>query len=479
MNDIKLYEDSKNEIITSEKTEKRKTFNEIYFQQKEEIQKLLSNFIGNISLDDEKSNIYVEFENKISALSDREKIKLIKKFTPTSSNYSVGFIILPAIKYKLGKRNNINAFIKWAEMALQKRNDRYNLPQDESEQMNDVIQSYIGCNNFEIKNFNKLSSILQKTGSERMLVTYKLLLQKAVEDAKKKADNVPFKYRKNELAYKKELYKKFENKFTQCINDIDQFLKNQIEKKSYTWYLEMDAGDLQNIFSIAEEIKEPETSTSVLLSCQNEINSFLNRLLSYYVETTRRILEKDENINTDIKWNLNDLFDLIAARTSNQNLKRQILKEYFDNNKNQNNFPLPLKLIKDSLFNQNSNADISFKKDLLDLLNLKYKKNPSHEIEDNIKELIADDNASIELRLYALKLGIVTINEISECLLFLGSDSVDDIKETEIYIDKLLAEKNNNPNVFQENIHRIVEALSADKIPQEARKYIFEILLRA
>lgn len=241
----------------------------------------------------------------------------------------------------------------------------------------------------------------------------------------------------------------------------------------------MDAGDLQNIFSIAEKIKEPETSTSVLLSCQNEINSFLNRLLSYYVETTRRILEKDENINTDIKWNLNDLFDLIAARTSNQNLKRQILKEYFDNNKNQNNFPLPLELIKDSLFNQNSNADISFKKDLLDLLNLKYEKNPSHEIEDNIKELIADGNASIELRLYALKLGIVTINEISECLLFLGSDSVDDIKETKIYIDKLLAEKNNNPNVFQENIHRIVEALSADKIPQEARKYIFEILLKA
>ena len=38
MNDIKLYEDSKNEIITSETTEKRKTFNEIYFQQKEEIQ---------------------------------------------------------------------------------------------------------------------------------------------------------------------------------------------------------------------------------------------------------------------------------------------------------------------------------------------------------------------------------------------------------------------------------------------------------
>ena len=84
MNDIKLYEDSKNEIITSEKTEKRKTFNEIYFQQKEEIQKLLSNFIEDISLDDEKSNIYVKFENKISELSDSEKIKLIKKFTPTA-----------------------------------------------------------------------------------------------------------------------------------------------------------------------------------------------------------------------------------------------------------------------------------------------------------------------------------------------------------------------------------------------------------
>jgi len=577
--------DAKKKIIDDEKRTAQENFENLFHNQEDSIKTVLKDYLDTNSLSDNNGTLSsVDMQRSISQLTVSEQSKILAKYNPDDSNYAIGYFVLSSLKDNIGKGKTFDAFKKWADVALQTKNDRYNLPVDESEKIIDVINAFIKDKKFNIDQFDDISSILQKTGTAKMLDSYSQLLDKAIDDYNNSIGKVPLKYKKDTNSYIVLKYKEFEKRFDSILNNLEQFLRYQIENEYCLWYFDMDVQILKSFFDKSKQIKN-QTGDTVLVTCQPRINSFLRLLLEYYVVTARRIIEINGNIDTDGQWNLNDVFELVATRVDSQTLKRQILKEYFNvQTSNNDSFPIPLELIEDSLFNPNSNATTGFKQELLDVLKEKYKKNHSHQIENNIRKLILNTDVDLNLRVYALETNIIKFSNIDddvideemkvkitesylqtgrhfenneipikiindvltsinpaisaghkkslidnleslyhnlpanenllsndikdifnkvikeeqqdtelrlyalqknilpkdiimEAVLFLSSNSVDDIPKSREYIDEILSIKDENPDVFYGQLHSIIEVLSSEKIPIDLRRYIFQKIL--
>lgn len=347
--------DSKKGIIVKEENDKfNKNLIEKYGEQDKKISEILKNYVDFENLpvaqyfsDEQKK---AKTEGDLNKLSYGKKIKFLKECADDSS-YTAGYLMLPQINsnFKVN-RKSISAFLEWASKALQKRNDRYLLPEDEREAINDVLEKYINSKKFDLNKFNDVANLIHKSGSEKMLRTYEYLIQKAVNEynAQKTKINSKYKKDKSRLNYEIQLLQQTLTKcFDVCIDGITSFIDSQIGQDSYTWYLNMSVNDLQEFFNATKT----DDDYDVLKESQRKIENLLIKILAYYIKTSRKLIEQGCPINDiESKWNLNDVFDFVGSRTANQQLKLTIFKQYLGNNK-QSEY-LPIRLIENSLYDK-------------------------------------------------------------------------------------------------------------------------------
>lgn len=396
------YEDAKDEILSSEKINFENKFNQKlngqFKNQKNEIDSILKKYVDysayeNSVLDFSDSNEKNQIEEKLNKLSYNKKIKILNECA-RNNTYSIGYLILPQIEseFKSNKKSFL-VFEKWTDIALKNSNDRYLLPKDERESINKITKKYIDSKRFSLSKFDDIAALIQKSGSEYMLETYKSLLEVAICDYKKQTKN-PKNTNKIEQAKNN-----FNTRFEKCILEIRKFIENQINTKSYTWYLNMKVSDLEKIFKTAND-----ANSDVLKENEISINAFLVELLVYYIETTRNIINSGVSLNQAEKWELDSVFQFIGGKISNQNLKLQIFYNYMEMSNSQENSKLylPLDLLKESLFDNKTNVDATTKKIFIDnLKNLESSSDVKMQIEDIIKDTILKSN-DVNIKNYAI-----------------------------------------------------------------------------
>lgn len=395
---IQTYDQAKNEIIVREEKQNEeswtKNLNEKLVSQSEKIEETLKKYLEDDEIQNfsfSKSSDIEQIENKISNLLENDKLKLFCD-CENDNIYTLGYLVLPKIKDKI----KFDDFEKWANIALRNSNDSYVLPEDNRETVIGIIENYIKSKKFDLERFDDVAELIQKTGSEKMLSLYEKLVDKAVQDYESKIKSKNFFFfdkKENEL---KQIQTTLKDRFEKCIQEITEFVKNQTKNSSYTWYLEMNPEFLEKIFKETEKT----TNFNVIQESFATVEDLLKRLLSYYVETTRKIISAGLPINLAEKWNLDSAFQIIAERTQNQNLKIQIFNEYLGITNGAKNLPLPLPLIKNSLYGKNSTASESTKKIMIENLKWRFVNSKSDDL--TIQEIIKNTIAkSVDVKKFA------------------------------------------------------------------------------
>lgn len=406
MNEIVNYDSVKKIVLENESRDFEADLNKNYGNQNEAIKEILGNYVDLNNLpfapvfSDEgaRNNI----EKRLNKLSYAKQIKILGEAAKNDS-YTLGYLLLHQIKSKFkADRKSVSVFISWTEIALQNRNDRYLLPEDERETINDIIEKCIASKKFDLTKFNDVAGLIQKSGAENMLSAYKSLIQKAGNEYNAQKTKIYSKYKKDTARRDSEieqLEQTFTKRFEVCVDGLIKFIDSQIRNDSYTWYLEMPINNLDNFFDEANRYYD------VLQAAQKKVDVLLVKILSYYIKTSRNLIQKGVSINdVESKWNLDQLFNLVGIKTSNQNLKLMIFQQYL-NNAAQPDY-LPLKLIEDSLCDKSKTASDAARQIIIDnLKNYRYIKTSNNEkilIENIIKDAILN-SPSEQTQNYAMK----------------------------------------------------------------------------
>lgn len=406
MNEIVNYDSVKKIVLENESRDFEADLNKNYGNQNEAIKEILGNYVDLNNLpfapvfSDEgaRNNI----EKRLNKLSYAKQIKILGEAAKNDS-YTLGYLLLHQIKSKFkADRKSASLFIFWTEIALQNRNDRYLLPEDERETINDIIEKCIASKKFDLTKFNDVAGLIQKSGAENMLSAYKSLIQKAGNEYNAQKTKIYSKYKKDTARRDSEieqLEQTFTKRFEVCVDGLIKFIDSQIRNDSYTWYLEMPINNLDNFFDEANRYYD------VLQAAQKKVDVLLVKILSYYIKTSRNLIQKGVSINdVESKWNLDQLFNLVGIKTSNQNLKLMIFQQYL-NNAAQPDY-LPLKLIEDSLCDKSKTASDAARQIIIDnLKNYRYIKTSNNEkilIENIIKDAILN-SPSEQTQNYAMK----------------------------------------------------------------------------
>lgn len=406
MNEIVNYDSVKKIVLENESRDFEADLNKNYGNQNEAIKEILGNYVDLNNLpfapvfSDEgaRNNI----EKRLNKLSYAKQIKILGEAAKNDS-YTLGYLLLHQIKSKFkADRKSASLFIFWTEIALQNRNDRYLLPEDERETINDIIEKCIASKKFDLTKFNDVAGLIQKSGAENMLSAYKSLIQKAGNEYNAQKTKIYSKYKKDTARRDSEieqLEQTFTKRFEVCVDGLIKFIDSQIRNDSYTWYLEMPINNLDNFFDEANRYYD------VLQAAQKKVDVLLVKILSYYIKTSRNLIQKGVSINdVESKWNLDQLFNLVGIKTSNQNLKLMIFQQYL-NNAAQTDY-LPLKLIEDSLCDKSKTASDAARQIIIDnLKNYRYIKTSNNEkilIENIIKDAILN-SPSEQTQNYAMK----------------------------------------------------------------------------
>lgn len=406
MNEIVNYDSVKKIVLENESRDFEADLNKNYGNQNEAIKEILGNHVDLNNLpfapvfSDEgaRNNI----EKRLNKLSYAKQIKILGEAAKNDS-YTLGYLLLHQIKSKFkADRKSASLFISWTEIALQNRNDRYLLPEDERETINDIIEKCIASKKFDLTKFNDVAGLIQKSGAENMLSAYKSLIQKAGNEYNAQKTKIYSKYKKDTARRDSEieqLEQTFTKRFEVCVDGLIKFIDSQIRNDSYTWYLEMPINNLDNFFDEANRYYD------VLQAAQKKVDVLLVKILSYYIKTSRNLIQKGVSINdVESKWNLDQLFNLVGIKTSNQNLKLMIFQQYL-NNAAQPDY-LPLKLIEDSLCDKSKTASDAARQIIIDnLKNYRYIKTSNNEkilIENIIKDAILN-SPSEQTQNYAMK----------------------------------------------------------------------------
>lgn len=406
MNEIVNYDSVKKIVLENESRDFEADLNKNYGNQNEAIKEILGNYVDLNNLpfapvfSDEgaRNNI----EKRLNKLSYAKQIKILGEAAKNDS-YTLGYLLLHQIKSKFkADRKSASLFISWTEIALQNRNDRYLLPEDERETINDIIEKCIASKKFDLTKFNDVAGLIQKSGAENMLSAYKSLIQKAGNEYNAQKTKIYSKYKKDTARRDSEieqLEQTFTKRFEVCVDGLIKFIDSQIRNDSYTWYLEMPINNLDNFFDEANRYYD------VLQAAQKKVDVLLVKILSYYIKTSRNLIQKGVSINdVESKWNLDQLFNLVGIKTSNQNLKLMIFQQYL-NNAAQPDY-LPLKLIEDSLCDKSKTASDAARQIIIDnLKNYRYIKTSNNEkilIENIIKDAILN-SPSEQTQNYAMK----------------------------------------------------------------------------
>lgn len=446
MNEIVNYDSVKKIVLENESRDFEADLNKNYGNQNEAIKEILGNYVDLNNLQfapvfsDEgaRNNI----EKRLNKLSYAKQIKILGEAAKNDS-YTLGYLILHQIKSKFkADRKSASVFISWTEIALQNRNDRYLLPEDERESINDIIEKCIASKKFDLTKFNDVAGLIQKSGSEKMLSAYKSLIQKAGNEYNAQKTKIYSKYKKDTARRDSEieqLEQMFTKRFEVCVDGLIKFIDSQIRNDSYTWYLEMPINNLDNFFDEANRYYD------VLKAAQKKVDVLLVKILSYYIKTSRNLIQKGVSINdVESKWNLDQLFNLVGIKTSNQNLKLMIFQQYL-NNAAQTDY-LPLKLIEDSLCDKSKTASDAARQIIIDnLKNYRYIKTSNNEkilIENIIKDAILN-SPSEQTQNYAMKAfkDEVVLNDNYNSIMINYSD-LDSSIRWELFKDNVQNKKN-------------------------------------
>lgn len=399
-NELITFDYAKTEIIQEESVFFNNELIKKFNNQKEDIEKFLKGYKNYFT---ETQETFQEFtfneKSDIKNIEDKiQKIPAKKIFNDINNyNYAVGYLCLKHIKNSKEIYKYIDSFIDWANVALDKQNDKFLA---KNENIDTIIENYCNCSKFNIDKYNALIDIATANASSEELKIVKKILQKAKQkDIDDKDKKIVFKKSKEESI------EKFKKHYEKCLEAVQKIILHNKDNGLLSWYLESSTADLKDILEIGNEI-EDEKKQSILQSVKNQVDYLLINILDYYIKCATVLNSKGVQLD-DIssKFKINEILQTVGSYIKNDNIKLDILKLYMDKTPDQNSWAvLPLDLIENHLFSYRNDISESYKKNIISKLKERYSKTSNIEqsqIRDIINKVVTDSLNKISIKKYA------------------------------------------------------------------------------
>ena len=214
-NELITFDYAKTEIIQEESVFFNNELIKKFNNQKEDIEKFLKGYKNYFT---ETQETFQEFtfneKSDIKNIEDKiQKIPAKKIFNDINNyNYAVGYLCLKHIKNSKEIYKYIDSFIDWANVALDKQNDKFLA---KNENIDTIIENYCNCSKFNIDKYNALIDIATANASSEELKIVKKILQKAKQkDIDDKDKKIVFKKSKEESI------EKFKKHYEKCLEAV-------------------------------------------------------------------------------------------------------------------------------------------------------------------------------------------------------------------------------------------------------------------